>query len=281
MKIKTLFYNFIIISLSLLMVSCITSKDINYLQEPSKNIPRYRHTKGYEEYVLSPFDKLYIRVYSLDKKTNFFINGGNENRFIQLGGQGDARTELYTYVINENGNVDLPLLGEVKLAGLYIRQAKKVLRNAVKAYTIDECAVDVKLIGRYFSIIGGDVNGKFPIYKEKMNIFQAVALAGGIGTFGDRSKVKILREAPNGVQIRTFDLRSKDIIYSDFYYIQPNDVLYIQEVNSQFFSVTNIGAAFSTITTTISFGLLVYNISHSLSASKEKSVETPEPKETD
>ncbi len=261
------------------MVSCITAKDINYLQEPTGNIPKYPHTDGYEEYVLAPFDKLHIRVYSLDKKTNFFINGGSDATFSQTSGQESARTELDTYVINENGNVDLPLLGEVKLAGLYIRQAKKVLKNAIKAYTIDDCAVDVQLVGRYFSIIGGDVNGKFPIYKEKMNIFQAVALAGGIGTFGDRSKVRILREAPNGVQIRSFDLRSKDIIYSDYYYIQPNDVLYIQELNSQFFSVTNIGAAFSTFTTTVSFGLLMYNLFTPAVSSKDEPLETPEPKE--
>ncbi len=259
------------------MVSCITSKDINYLQEPSKSIPEYKHTKGYEEYVLAPFDKLYIRVYSLDKKTNFFINGGTDATQ-QQGSGGATQSELDTYIINEYGNIILPLIGEVKLAGLYVRQAKKVVENAIKAYTIDDCSVDIQLVGRYFSIIGGDVNGKFKIYKEKMNVFQAIALAGGIGTFGNRSKVQILREAPNGVQIRTFDLRSKDILYSDFYYIQPNDVLYIQEYNSRFFAVTNVGSAISTFTTTMSFGILLYSIVKS-KKDDSSTTETPEPLE--
>ena len=76
-----------------------------------------------------------------------------------------------------------------------------------------------------FSIIGSGTNGRYPIMREKMNIFQALALAGDISTFGDRSSVKILRESPSGTRVSVFDIRSKEIINSEYYYIQPNDVI--------------------------------------------------------
>ncbi len=251
------YYLFLVLLLSLFFNSCITSKKTNYLQEPSGSIPTYDNKVGYKEYTLSPFDKLYIRIYSPKAEKNFLING-NVNNISE--GSNDYRTDLYAYTIDKNGEIDFPVVGKIRLDGLYIREAKKVIERAIKTYIIDDCAIDVRLIGRYFSIIGGDVNGRFPIHKEKMNIFQALAMAGDIGIYGDRSDIKILRESPEGVYIKSFDIRSKDIINSEFYYIQPNDVIYIQEVSSHFFSVTNIGTAFSTITSTISFGLLVYNL---------------------
>lgn len=244
----------LIVSLS----SCITSKDINYLQNPVGSIPLYENNVGYEEYVLAPFDKIFIRLYSLDEKTNALINGNIISN--NLGMNDGATNDLYTYTIREDGNITLPTIGEIRLDGLYLREAKKVIERSIQAYMIDKCAVDVQIVGRYFSVIGSDINGKFPIYKEKMNIFQAMAMAGDIGTYGDRKSIKILRETPDGKEIKVFDIRSREIINSEFYYIQPNDVIYIQEINSKFFSITNIGQFFSTILSTISVGLFTYNL---------------------
>ncbi len=254
---KNYYIFLVLLNFSLFLTSCITSKKLNYLQEPSNTIPAYDNKIGYKEYTLAPFDKLYIKVYSPKEEINRFLNGSSQS-FNQQG-EG-AMSDLYAYTIDKNGKINFPVIGKIRLDGLYIREAKRVIERAIKTYIIDDCAVDIKLVGRYFSVIGGDVNGRFPIAKEKMNIFQAIAMAGGIGTFGDRSNVRILRESPQGVQIKSFDVRSKDIINSEYYYIQPNDVIYIEEVNSRFFSVTNIGAAFSTFTTTLSFGLFIYNL---------------------
>ena len=171
---------------------------------------------------------------------------------------GSDYTDLYTYQVKDNGAISLPLVGDVYLAGQNIRQAKKTVENAIKTTMVDDCAVDVRIVGRYFSVIGSRINGKYPIYREKMNIFQAMAMAGDISTFGDRSKIKVLRESPSGPQIKVFDIRSKDIINSEFYYIQPNDVIYIQDLKSQFFSVTTFGSALSTLFSTFSFGMLIY-----------------------
>ena len=247
----------LILSVAGLLSSCITAKKVNYLQKPSGPIPAYHDDIGYEEYTISTSDKLYIRVYSPDKNINTIYNGSTQ----MMGGSmlsGSDYTDLYTYQVKDNGAISLPLVGDVYLAGQNIRQAKKTVENAIKTTMVDDCAVDVRIVGRYFSVIGSRINGKYPIYREKMNIFQAMAMAGDISTFGDRSKIKVLRESPSGPQIKVFDIRSKDIINSEFYYIQPNDVIYIQDLKSQFFSVTTFGSALSTLFSTFSFGMLIY-----------------------
>lgn len=254
----------------MLLHSCITSKKVNYLQNPSLTIPKYNNAVGYEEYKLAPSDKLYIRVYSPDKDINLLFNGNNQI----IGLNTSDNVDLYTFTINEDGSVKLPIIGNLHLAGLSIRDAKKSIHEALKSEMKDDCAVDVRVLGRYFSVIGGNINGKYPITREKMNVFQAIALAGDISTFGDRSKIKILRETSDGPQVKVFDIRSKDIINSEFYYIQPNDVIYIQDVPEQFFSITSFGSALSTFFTTVSFGVLIYNIVDMLQPSTSSTTST-------
>jgi polysaccharide export outer membrane protein len=120
--------------------------------------------------------------------------------------------------------------------------------------------VEIKIAERYFSIIGNSGNGLIQIPKEKINIFQALAMAGDIGLYGDKSKIRILRETANGTVIKTFDVRSADIINSEYFYVEPNDVIYVQNLDEQFFSVTNLPGLFSTIVSTFSFGVFIYNL---------------------
>ncbi len=265
-----LFLFLIIISL---LSSCITARKVNYLQDTSVYIPSYNDSIGYEEYVLMPTDKLFIRMYSPDTRVNTLFNGSSQQNMGLFTSSSDY-SDLYTYTIKEDGTIKLPILGNISLKDHTVRQAKHKIQAAIQSTIVDECSVDVRVVGRYFSIIGSQTNGRYPISREKMNIFQALALAGDISTFGDRSSIKILRETPTGTNVSEFDVRSKEIINSDYYYIQPNDVIYIQDVPNQFFSVTSFGNALSTTFSTISFGFLIYNLA--ISAKEEPATETPQ-----
>lgn len=238
-----------------MLTSCITARKINYLQKSSAHIPSYNDTVGYEEYKLAPTDKLFIRIYSPDQKINMVYNVGTQS----LSGGSDYN-DLLTYTIDADGSIKLPIVGTLRLGGSTVRQAKEQIKTAIQGVIADECDVYVKVVERYFSIIGSSVNGRYPIVREKMNIFQALAMAGDISTFGDRGSIKLMRETPEGTTVSVFDIRSKAIINSEFYYIQPNDVIYIQDVSSQFFASTNLGSALATTFTTISFGILMYNL---------------------
>jgi len=88
-----------------------------------------------------------------------------------------------------------------------------------------------------------------------------------VGMYDDRSKVRVLRETANGVQIKTFDLRSADLIRSEFFYIEPNDVIYIQPLNEQFFRISNLPSLITTVVSTFSFGVLIYDSAKRISGS--------------
>lgn len=109
-------------------------------------------------------------------------------------------------------------------------------------------------------MLGKAGQGRHAMPLHKLNIFQALAISGAFDKFGDRTRVKIIRQTPNGTEVKTFDIRSKDIVDSEYYYIQPNDVIYVNEMSRTFFGrVTTFSGALGligilgTITAAITF----------------------------
>lgn len=246
-----------IVALTLQFSSCITTHNTNYLQ-PAKNfIPAYKDTFKYNDYRLKEGDRLYVQVYSTDEKTSALLNGGSRNGSQMMGmssgtGGGGDNMDLYTYLVQSNGSIDFPVIGEVKVFGKTIRETKEAIEEAIKPI-LKINSVDVKMVGRSFSIIGAGKSGRFPFPREKVNVFQAIALAGDFGQFTDRSKIKILRVTEKGNEIKTFDLRSVNIINSEFYYLEPDDVIFLQPLNEQFFGATSLWSTIATVITTGSF----------------------------
>lgn len=242
------------------LTSCITTHQTNYLQA-SKNLNhKYKDSISYEDYRLKETDKLFIQVYSTDSKTNALFNGSGNGGMQMLTGSGSGETtDLYTYSVQANGNIIFPVVGEIPVMGKTLRETKKAIENAIKPI-LSVNSVDVRMVGRSFSIIGAGRSGKFSFPKEKINIFQALAISGDVGLYTDRSKIKILRQTKNGPQIKTFDIRGEDIINSQYYYLEPDDVIFLEPMNAQFFGVTTFWSAVSTVITTVSFVTGIYAI---------------------
>ena len=257
---KTLIITFLIVLLGATFNSCITSKKINYLQKPDFVIPSYNDTVSFQEYQLRIGDCLYIRVYTLNDDMAMMLNGGmGMNQQGMMGGE-SAVSDLYTYIVKPEGQIHFPLIGDVFVKGKTIREVKEILEQQLADSVVSKCSVDARITRRYFSVFGAGVSGRYSIPKEKINIFEALAMAGDIDLYGDRSKVRIVREMENGkTKIETFDVRSADILHSKFYYIEHNDVIYVLPMQEQFFSVTNLPSAIATTVSTISFGMLIYN----------------------
>ncbi len=261
MKSRILLYVMLVLGAT----SCVTSSKVNYMQEPDKTIPAYTDTLTYQEYVLQEGDRLFIQVYSIDEKVATLFNSGVNNiRTIARQGS-SSNSDLYTYLIDEKGNITFPTIGEVYVKGLTTRQVKHRIEEGlagviVQHGTMPNISVEVQIVQRYFSVIGEGVGGRFNIEKEKITIFEALAMAGNIGEFGDRSQVHIIRESADSTVVRTFDVRSADIINSEYYYIEPNDVIYIQQMKGKSFGLTSAGATLSVVASTLSFGVFIYTL---------------------
>lgn len=258
-----------IILLPLLMASCVTSKRVNLMQTPGKNgIPQYADTVSYEDYELRIGDRLYIYVYSVDERVDKMFNSSSGTIGIQMmqgGGGVGGSYDLYTYLVQEDGCIDFPMVGRVPVRGMTTREVKRVLEDELSSFIksygdYQMMSVEVKIVRRSFSVISDRGSGTFNIQKEKVTIFEALAMAGDIGDFGDRSKVRIVREKEGLTQVKEFDVRSEDIINSEFYYIEPNDVIYIQRIKGQSFGINSVTTTISVVATTLAFGGFVYGL---------------------
>ena len=259
----------LILLLPLLMASCVTSKRVNLMQEPGKNgIPQYADTMSYEDYELRIGDRLYIYVYSVDERVDKMFNSSSGTIGIQMmqgGGGIGGSYDLYTYLVQEDGCIDFPMVGRVPVRGMTTRGVKRVLEDELSSFIksygdYQMMSVEVKIVRRSFSVISDRGSGTFNIQKEKVTIFEALAMAGDIGDFGDRSKVRIVREKEGQTQVKEFDVRSEDIINSEFYYIEPNDVIYIQRIKGQSFGINSVTTSISVVATTLAFGGFVYGL---------------------
>ena len=255
--------------LPLLMASCVTSRKVNLMQEAGqKGIPAYADTLSYEDYRVRTGDRLYVYVYSIDERVSSMFNAsgnGINSSQIRQGNNIGGSYDLYTYLVYEDGTIDYPMVGRIEVRGKTTREVKNDLEHKLMEYVQDQTdlkllSVEVNIVRRSFSVISDHGSGTFTLDKEKVTIFEALAMAGDIGDFGDRSKVRIIREIEGQTQVKVFDVRSKDIVNSEFYYIEPNDVIYIQRIKGQIFGINSVTTGISVAATTLAFGGFVYGL---------------------
>lgn len=262
------FKGFLLLFMPLLLASCVTSNRVNLMQEAGKNgIPQYTDTLSYEDYQLRIGDRMYIYVYSVDERINKMFNASGAGVSSQMMRQSTGGTgyDLYTYEVRDDGTIDFPMVGDVLVRGMTTREVKRAIEQELSGFVknygdYQMISVEVNIVSRRFSVISDRGSGTFSIPKEKITIFEALAMAGDIGDFGDRSQVRIVREKEGVTDIKTFDVRSNDIINSEFYYIEPNDVIYIQRIKGQSFGINSVTTTISVVATTLAFGGFVYGL---------------------
>lgn len=259
----------LILILPLLLASCVTSKKVNLLQEAGKKgIPSYADTLSYEDYRVRTGDRLYVYVYSIDERVSSMFNAsgnGVNSSQIRQGNNVGGSYDLYTYLVYDDGTIDYPMVGRFAVRGMTTREIKNELEHRLMEYVQEQTdykllSVEVNIVRRNFSVISDHGSGTFSLTKEKVTIFEALAMAGDIGDFGDRSKVRIVREIEGQTQVKVFDVRSEDIVNSEFYYIEPNDVIYIQRIKGQSFGINSAATTVSIAATTLAFGGFIYGL---------------------
>ncbi len=264
-KFRNIFFLAIV---TLAMMSCVTARKVNYMQEPNKQIPTYADTLSFEDYQLRIGDRLYVYVYSLNEEVQKMYNygGSNASQMRQQMNNGGmyGSYDLYTYLIDGDGNMDFPTIGKVHVQGLTTREVKHKLEEELSTLLQDlpgysTVSVEVNIVNRSFSIIGAQ-SGRYIINKEKMTIFEALAMAGDLGEFNSRREIKLVREKNGVTTIKTFDVRSKDIVNSEYYYIEPNDIIYVRYMPGYSFGINHVTTVISVTAATISFGVLVYTV---------------------
>jgi len=254
--------SFLLFSLKLLVVfalfsSCIPLRKQQYLQGVSKKdtttFQEFRNIK-LSDYKVKPGDNLYIRISSLDPKTYTFFN--NEATGTYSSAQymnNEASIYLNSYMINDTGYIDFPIIGQIFVNDLTINQIKEKIQKSVDEY-LKETNVQVKLVNFKITMLGQVVRpGKYYVYQDNINIFEALALAGDATDFANRKKITLVRETDKGSEIHVLDISKRNILASQYYYLKPNDVIYVEPLKGKTWARTAFPyeLVFSSITTTI------------------------------
>lgn len=223
----------ILLALGIIFSSCISQNKVKLIQERTAKITTtdFANTKV-TTYRLQTGDHLYIEVYSVDPKTSKFF----QTDFPDL--MNPTYLYLKSYSVDEFGFINFSFIDKMYVKGLTVVEVKEQLQKTLNDY-FKESTVVIKLVNFEVSVIG-EVNepGSFTIYRDQINIFQAIGHAGGFKDFGNPKKVKLVRQTPTGSNLIELDLSDNKILESPYFYMQPNDVLYVEPLNAKSLAYT-------------------------------------------
>lgn len=262
LKLKIMKNILLIIVSVLLLGSCASQKKLAYLN----NLPETGGEESFPmevpDYRIQARDILYITVKSMmpDGTINDFLLPSRNNTGANLI-QGEAGSFLYGYDVNQEGNIVLPAIGTMKVVGLTLEEAKRVIQtDAEKVFK--NSTVECKLLSFKFTVIGEVQSpGTYVNYNNYLTVLEAIGRAGGIGDFGDKGSIAIIRPVDNGTKTFSVNLQDKKILASEAYFLLPNDIVIVQPLKHKIFNLNLPTFSFilTTITSTVTMTLLLMN----------------------
>jgi len=235
-----------ILMAAITLASCQSYKKVPYLQS-YKSLT----DKSYKEIVINevnqqdtlydahiqPKDLLNITINTTDPQAAapFNLTMQTYNNIAQSNASTTSQPALQQYLVDNAGEIDFPVIGRLKVGGLTKNAAENLIREQLRPYLKEIPIVTVRMSNYKISVLG-EVNspGTFTINNEKVNIFEALAMAGDMTIYGKRNNVKLLREDEQGrKEIVLLDLKDPGIVSSPYYYLQQNDILYVEPRKSK------------------------------------------------
>lgn len=225
---------------SWLFIGCTSYKRSVYLQTDEVSELLQLKNNQYE-YRVMPKDELTITISTSDPLASvpFYRKIGQDRTQISSN-QGMSNAKLLDYLVDNEGYIDYPVLGKLQVKGLTTRECEALIRQELQEYLSEVPTVTVRVSNFKVSVLG-EVNrpGTYNVEDERINIFQALALAGDMSLHSIRDDVHLLREDSTGRPVtHHLDLTSADITNSPYYYLQQNDILYVKPTKSKVYSST-------------------------------------------
>ena len=242
----------LIIVLSCIFISsCIPHKDTIYLQNKDhgvKDTIPYDLSEVQKPYRVQVDDILNIRIKVLDQDNVQIFNPTGEGN---LNASSEERAYFDGFTVDLHGNVRIPVLGDLNVLGYTTAEIEEKIKTKLLDEQFKETSnifITVKLAGLRFTA-SGEIGrpGTLTLFKERVNIFEAIANAGEIPVSGNKKDVLIIRQYPQGQKIHHLDLTDINVMKSPYYYIQPNDMIYVKPLRQK--SLGTGETAVSTIST--------------------------------
>lgn len=256
---------FLLSGLFLVLMSCSSKKSLAYLQQGSSDSTMVVAAQELYDARIKPKDLLTITVNTFDREAsvpfNLMFPSGSAMPPVNANGE----NSLQKYLVDNDGNIDFPVLGKVKVSNMTKNQVEAYLKEQLRPYLKEEPLINVRMVNYKISVLG-EVNrpNTYTITNEKVNVLEALALAGDLTIYGKRDNVKLMRESVEGKrEVVILDLTDQNLIHSPYFYLQQNDVLYVEPNktrmrNSKYSALT--GQILTGVTAAVSVASLIVTI---------------------
>ena len=229
--------------------------EVNSESKTNGNYKPERNSSGLYDAHIKPKDLLSISVVSSEPEASKMYNllvpqladPSNQNSLL-------SQPTLQNYLVDNEGNINFPVFGKLKVEGLTRKQLETLLLEKLEsAFSKEKPIITIRFVNFSVNILGEVLKpGRFDTGNDRMTIFEGLALAGDLTIYGRRDNVKVLRENADGSkEYITLNLMDKNVIYSPAYYLEQNDVVYVEPNKSRSKS-SNYGAAETFGITTLS-----------------------------
>lgn len=221
---KAVFY----VVCAILLTSCVSQRKVKLIQEKvNKEMTIQFENMRTTTYRIQTGDHIYIRVYSVDPKTSKFF----QSDFPYL--MNSTYQYLNTYVVDEFGYISFSFIEKLYVKGMTIQEVQQAVQTQLDQY-FKEASAFVKLVNFQVGVLGEVRSpGNFTVEQDQINVFQAIGLAGGITDYGNYKEVKVVRQTQSGSEIHILDLTDNQVLTSPYFYLMPNDVIYIEPRNGK------------------------------------------------
>ena len=250
---------------ALLMASCTSYKNVPYLQNPEV-VNDYKEILPMYDAKIMPKDLLTITVNTTDPEAAAPFNMTVQTaQNLATSRSTYSQPMLQQYLVSNEGTIDFPVLGQLNVGGLTKNEAESIIREKLKAYLKETPIVTVRMSNYKIAVLGEVAKpGMFTVSNEKVNIFEALAMAGDLTIWGMRDNIKLIREDANGKrEIISLNLNNAEIVTCPYYYLQQNDIIYVNpnktkaknsdigQSTSLWFSATSILVSIASLLVTI------------------------------
>ncbi|EPR67838.1 polysaccharide biosynthesis/export family protein [Cyclobacterium qasimii] len=258
-----------------LVTSCISNKRINYLQNLKGNEPIgldefIPFAEVDYEYILQPHDIIDVDFASPNQELlrAFEFQGAKSSSVGRGGNSGGSMDVFYFsgYSLDKNGYIQIPNLAPLKISGLSEIEARDKVQEAINYYFKDEVQVKLRIGGIRFTTMGEFNNvGPKILLKNRATIFDAISMAGESSILARKNELFLIRQYDGGTKIHQINLNDRRLLASPYYFIQPNDILYLQPMQiRQIGSGENLTASLQLGISIITAMMFVYGITSGL-----------------
>lgn len=244
----------------LLGISCTSKKKLAYLSNLPEPPEETYFATDIPDYKIQHRDLLYITVRAMtpDGSIRDFLAPTQTNQSTSVG-QGEGGGYLYGYEVNSEGNIILPVVGDIRVLDLNLEQARMFLQERIDS-VFKGATVECKLLSFKFTVIGEIRSpGTYTNFSTYITVLEALGRAGGLGDYGRRDKILVVRPLEKGTKTFTLNLQDKNILTSEAYFLMPNDVVIVEPESGKLFNLNfpPFAAILATVTSILTTTLLM------------------------